>query len=76
MATLAGANIYIDGILVGTTNSAGQLVISGLTAGTHTIEATKVGYTPDSTTFTAGVDTSISLRLTVVSYDITITVTE
>jgi hypothetical protein len=41
---LSGASVYVDGVLIGTTNDQGQLVITGVTKGLHTVTVTKTGY--------------------------------
>ena len=56
----AGASVYFDGNLVGTTNSAGSLVLKGIYAGAHTVKITKSGYVDYTTTI--NLSASASLR--------------
>jgi len=39
-----GALVYLDGSLAGTTDSNGEVSITGVTVGGHTIKVTKAGY--------------------------------
>jgi hypothetical protein len=50
-AELSGVSVSIDGTSRGTTNASGQLQVTGLAVGTHTIELTKSGYDTYSGSF-------------------------
>lgn len=76
MGVVAGVTISIDGSVVGTTDTSGGINITGLTAGAHIISADKSGYYSATASFSVPEDTSVSLVMQRVSYDITITVTE
>ena len=58
-APLAGASVYIDGSLSGITDSNGELLVTGLKLGTHTVRITKGGYTTVEEQVTSGESTII-----------------
>ena len=58
-APLAGASVYIDGTLSGITDDQGELLVTGLKLGTHTVRVTKGGYTAVEEQITAGEATAI-----------------
>ncbi len=58
-----GASVFLDGVLRGTTNSLGSLVISGVTAGSHTVTVTKSGFRTASQAVYVAADTSITIKL-------------
>jgi len=58
-APLAGASVYVDGSLSGITDSEGELLITGLKLGTHTVRITKGGFTTVEEQVTAGESTVI-----------------
>ncbi len=72
---IQGAEVLLDGVSVGLTNSLGMLTIPEVTAGSHTIEARKDGYSPDSATISVPETTAITLALTRLVYTVTVTVT-
>ncbi|GAI19248.1 unnamed protein product, partial [marine sediment metagenome] len=72
---IAGASVYFDGAYVGLTDSAGSITITDVSAGSHTIEARKDGYSPDSATISVPETTSVTLTLTRLVYTVTVTVT-
>lgn len=43
-AAISGAYVYLDGVLKGTTDYMGKLVITGVRSGSHTIAVRKTGY--------------------------------
>jgi len=43
-ADVATASVYVDGALKGTTDANGEIDISGIAIGTHTLKVTKTGY--------------------------------
>ncbi|MCC7573776.1 MAG: carboxypeptidase-like regulatory domain-containing protein, partial [Candidatus Methanofastidiosum sp.] len=64
-APLAGASVYVDGVLSGITDSEGELLVTGLKLGTHTVRITKGGYSTVEEQVTSGestviVDTALS----------------
>ena len=59
-----GASVNLDGILKGTTNSQGRLIISGVTAGSHTVTVTKTGFRTASQAVYVAADTSTTITLT------------
>ena len=58
-APLAGASVYVDGTLSGITDSEGELLVTGLKLGTHTVRITKGGFTAVEEQVTAGDSTVI-----------------
>lgn len=58
-APLAGASVYVDGTLSGITDSEGELLVTGLKLGTHTVRITKGGYTAVEEQVTSGESTVI-----------------
>jgi hypothetical protein len=58
-APLAGASVYVDGSLSGITDSNGELLVTGLRLGTHTVRITKGGYTTVEEQVTSGESTII-----------------
>jgi len=58
-APLAGASVYVDGTLSGITDSEGELLVTGLKLGTHTVRITKGGFTTVEEQVTAGDSTVI-----------------
>jgi hypothetical protein len=58
-AALSGASVYIDGSLSGITDENGELLMTGLKLGTHTVRITKSGYTAVEEQVTAGEATAI-----------------
>jgi len=61
-APLMNANVRLDGVLVGSTDSLGRLVISGVEAGTHTVRVAKgTAYSPYTTT--VNVNSNLLLRV-------------
>jgi hypothetical protein len=58
-APLAGASVYVDGTLSGITDSEGELLVTGLKLGTHTVRITKGGFTTVEEQVTAGDSTAI-----------------
>ncbi len=59
-----GASVFLDGVLRGTTNSQGSLVISGVAAGSHTVTVTKTGFRSASQAINVTANTSITITLT------------
>jgi len=53
-APLAGAQVYLDGELSGITDENGELLLTGLKLGAHTVRVTKGGYTAVEEQVTAG----------------------
>jgi len=51
-AVIAGASVYLDGNLVGTTDSRGSVVLKGIYPGAHALEIHKDGYVDYVTTIT------------------------
>ena len=43
-ADVDGAMVYLDSVLVGTSDASGDVAISGVTVGGHNIKVTKAGY--------------------------------
>jgi len=43
-ADVVGASVYVDGTLEGTTDANGEISITDIAIGTHTIKLTKTGY--------------------------------
>jgi len=43
-ADVAGASVYLDGTLQGTTDANGEIDLSDVAIGTHTLKVTKTGY--------------------------------
>ncbi|GAI88516.1 unnamed protein product, partial [marine sediment metagenome] len=74
-APIEGAEVLIDGDSVGFTDTTGSLTIPEVATGSHTIEARKEGYSPDSATVSVPETTSVTLTLTRLVYTITVTVT-
>jgi len=58
-APLAGASVYVDGSLSGITDSEGELLVTGLKLGTHTVRITKGGFTAVEEQVTSGDSTVI-----------------
>jgi len=58
-APLAGASVYVDGSLSGITDSEGELLVTGLKLGTHTVRITKGGFTAVEEQVTSGESTVI-----------------
>ena len=58
-APLAGASVYVDGTLSGITDSEGELLVTGLKLGTHTVRITKGGFTAVEEQVTSGDSTVI-----------------
>ncbi|KYC53458.1 MAG: PEGA domain protein [Candidatus Methanofastidiosum methylothiophilum] len=58
-AALAGASVYVDGSLSGITDSNGELLVTGLKLGTHTVRITKGGYTTVEEQVTSGESTVV-----------------
>jgi len=58
-APLGGASVYLDGELSGITDENGELLLTGLKLGTHTVRITKGGYTAVEEQATAGESTSV-----------------
>ena len=60
-----GSNVYVDGVLKGTTPSSGYLTVSGLSTGTHQSKITKTGYSDYTTSvsITSGGTTTQSAML-------------
>ena len=72
---IPGAEVLLDGVSVGLTGADGTLTIAEVTAGPHTIEAHKEGYSPDSATISVPETTSVTLTLTRLVYTVVVTVT-
>jgi hypothetical protein len=68
---IEGAQIFLDGILKGTTNILGSLTITGVTPGTHTVRASKAGYNDAVNTFLVTRSTSVLITLTRVTSTVT-----
>ncbi len=58
-APLAGAEVYLDGQLSGITDENGELLLTGLKLGEHTVRVTKGGYTAIEQQVTAGETASV-----------------
>ena len=58
-APMAGASVYVDGTLAGITDENGELLVTGLKLGTHTVRITKGGYTAVEEQITAGETTTV-----------------
>lgn len=58
-----GAYVYLDGVLKGTTDISGKLVIADVTSGSHTLTVTKAGFVNASQVVTVAGDTSITITL-------------
>lgn len=66
-APIEGATVFIDGVSVGLTGADGSLAVAEVTAGSHTIEAMKNGYNPDSATISVPETQSVTLTLTLIA---------
>jgi hypothetical protein len=71
-APIAGASVYLDGQLVGTTDAQGALVILGVSLGRHGIRIEKEGYIRFSTTIYVARNVTVTVFLTTTSATITI----
>ena len=69
---LPGAEVLLDGVSVGLTGADGSLTIAEVTAGSHTIEARKEGYSPDSATVSVPETTSVTLTLALITYKVVV----
>ena len=69
---LPGAEVLLDGVSVGLTGADGSLTIAEVMAGTHTIEARKDGYAPDSATISVPETKSVTLTLTLITYKVVV----
>ncbi|KYC45958.1 MAG: PEGA domain protein [Candidatus Methanofastidiosum methylothiophilum] len=58
-APLAGASVYVDGVLSGITDSNGELLVTGLKLGTHNVRITKGGFTTVEEQVTSGESTVV-----------------
>lgn len=75
-AQISGVEVYLDNILVGLTDITGQISLIGLSYGTHNIRVTKYGYYEVQQDFSVPEDTTISIVLTPITVDVTVTVSE
>lgn len=60
---ISGASVSLDDVLQGTTDRSGKLIITGVTAGTHTVTVTKRGYKAVTEQVTVNADTTIRIVL-------------
>lgn len=56
---LIGAEVFVDGVLSGVTDEQGELLVTGLTVGTHRVRITKGGYTAVEEQVTSGPTTVV-----------------
>jgi hypothetical protein len=60
---IAGASVYLDGSLVGTTDSHGSLVLKGIYPGAHSLKIHKDGYVDYTTTINLSSSTTLRAYL-------------
>jgi len=72
---LPGAEVFLDGEKVGTTDENGRVSIPEVEAGSHDIKANKAGYRPDSKTIKVPETKSVTLTLAPATYTVMVVVT-
>jgi hypothetical protein len=61
---VAGAAVYLDDLLVGTTDSSGRCVIGAVSTDSHHVSVSKEGYTEYETTIDINGNSTVILRIT------------
>lgn len=75
-AQITGADVYLDGVIVGTTDANGQISLMGMTYGNHTIKVVKYGYYDTEQSFSIPETTTLNLILVPITVDVTVTVSD